>query len=86
MANREGFREGQPEILPLEIRTNSVSHVSQTKHRTSRRQVSLDEEVAMKWLNYLQQAYQDSGVLKAGGKIEIMIKLILLYSRARLIL
>ena len=72
-ASREGFREGQPKILTWRIKPNPGPDVSQKRHGTSRRQVKLDEEVATEWRSCLQQAWEDAGILRAGGRVERMI-------------
>lgn len=37
----------------------------------------------MKWLDYLQHAWQDSGILKAGGEIERMFKVNAFYPKGQ---
>lgn len=59
-------------MLPREIKTNPVPDESQTKCGTPRWQVKW-HDVVSEWLGYLQQAWEDVGILRVGGRVEGMI-------------
>lgn len=60
-------------MLPWEIKTNPVPDENQTRCGTPKGQVKWHEVVATEWLSYLQQAWEDAGILRVGGRVEGMV-------------
>lgn len=68
VASGKGFSEGQPEALSWGIKPNAGPDVNDTRPGIPRRQVKLG---GCCWqLSYLQQTWEDAGMLRAGGRAE----------------